>query len=135
MEIDYLSTRSAAFYYYAPVAKFAEIYDLWENICRKYGYWNEKYIPAWLSWADRNSINPYPMIVAIPSLDPEELKKFKAFWTEHCSKLIEKGCAMYAIGRTIPREALTNLGNGYKLLKTIKRAMDPNNIMNPGILF
>jgi FAD/FMN-containing dehydrogenase len=134
MGLEELATRSGAFYFYNPLSKFPEIYDLWESTCRKYGYWNETYIPAWLSWADRNVMNPYPMIVAIPTEKPE-IENFRKFWHEYNLELTKRGCSHYALGPSYPREAFENLGMGYQLLKKVKETLDPNNIMNPGVIF
>ena len=135
MAITPMMSRSSAYYFYNPLPKFPEVYTLWENICKKYGYWNEKYIPAWLSWADRNCMNPYPMIVEIP-ITEDELKKYAEYWQELSSELIKRGCPPYSFGHSIPRSAIEGLGdNTFQFLKKIKKAVDPNNILNRGVLY
>ena len=79
-------------------------------------------------------MNPYPMIVAIPT-EKEEIEKYRKFWHEYNLELTKRGCSHYALGPSYPREAFENLGLGYKLLKQIKDTLDPNNIMNPGVIY
>ncbi len=80
-------------------------------------------------------MNPYPMIVEIP-ITEDELKKYAEYWQELSSELIKRGCPPYSFGHSIPRSALEGLGDStFQFLKKIKKAVDPNNILNRGVLY
>lgn len=122
--------RNAVPYFYCPVLKFPEIYDLWEAVTKKHGFWDERHLVGWFSWADRNAMDPYPIV----KIFPEDLDRLMPWWDELNLELTKRGCAQYAIGRTLPSAVLTSLGPAYELMKKVKRCLDPNNIMNPGVL-
>jgi len=74
--------------------------------------------------------------------DPEEAKRVKAIkeeWQKVSSEITgtkraELGFAAYRPSPSIARELMPKLGEYYKLLKVLKRTLDPNRIMNPGKL-
>lgn len=114
--------------FYNPTLKFPEIYELTEKISKKYSFGF-----AWMSWAEKNVMAPYPVI----SFDPtksEEVDRMKKWWKEYNLELVKRGCAQYLAGAHT-REALEELGPNYELIKRMKKLLDPNNILNPGVLF
>lgn len=127
--------RTATTFWYNPVRAFPEVYGFWEECTKKYGFWGEKYCPAWLSWADRNSMNPYPLTGFYNPVDKEELKRFEAYWRDLHLGLTKLGCVQYVYGPNLPKEVLEELGPAYELMKKVKKLIDPKNIMNPGVLF
>jgi FAD/FMN-containing dehydrogenase len=124
----------AVSFFYIPTLKFPEIYELFESTCKKYELWNEESFPCWLSRADRNNMNPYPAVKHIPN-DPEQNKRVKGWWHDFHRELARRGAINVVTGPTHPREFLEGMGNAYELVKEIKRFLDPNNILNPGVLF
>lgn len=127
--------RGQTTYFYAPILKFPEIYDLWEGACKKYGFWNEKYLPMWFSFAGRNIINPYPMLGHCDPRDEKELKQVWEWWKYFNIKIAKLGCTQYLMGDGLPKEIYKKIGPLYDLMKKIKITLDPNNIMNPSELF
>jgi len=121
-------------FFYIPTLKFPETYDLFESTCKKYKLWNEENSPCWLSWADRNNMNPYPLVRHIPT-DPGQDKRFKGWWYDFHRELARRGAVNVVTGPSHPREFLEGMGSAYELVKEIKRCIDPNNILNPGVLF
>ena len=119
--------RNVVPYWYNPIKAFPEIYDYWERLVKKYEFWDERHYVGWFSWADRNSMNPYPIV----KVYPDELKKVADFWDELNVGLTKRGACQYAIGGTLPLQVVTDLGPAYELMKKIKNLLDPNHIMNP----
>lgn len=107
---------------------------------------------AFRNLCERENIEKYKMIgvidafacgehaVASPLLhydmrDPESRRKGREMARKVTILLSEIGFAPHYLGRLKgPPEVLWKLGPSYELLRTLKRAMDPNNIMNPGQL-
>jgi len=127
--------RTATTFWYNPVRAFPEVYDFWEACTKKHGFWGKKYCPAWLSWADRNSMNPYPLTGFYDPVDQEELGRYEVYWRDLHLGLTKLGCVQYVYGPNLPREILEELGPAYELMKRVKKLIDPQNIMNPGVLF
>lgn len=123
--------RIQATYFYHPIKKFPEIYDIFENITRKYGFWDAEHTPAWFSFHGRNTINPYPMLAVSNPLDEGEKRRIKLWWDELNTALVDVGCTQYLLGDSLPQHNAESLGPLYDLMLKIKRALDPNNIMNP----
>ena len=118
-------------FYYSPVRKFPEIYDVFEQSCRKHDIWNEKYIPSWFSFHCRNAMNPYPTLGITNPMDKAEVGKIKAWWDDFNGQLAVLGCPQYLMGDAFPIAAFERLGPAYDLMKKIKGLLDPNDIMNP----
>lgn len=114
----------------SPTLKFPEIYELTEQVSKKYGF--DMFF--WYSWAEKNAMAPYPGI-SFDSSKAEVVERMKNWWNEYHLELVKKGCAQYLIGANYPRETWEQLGPAYELMKKVKRSLDPNNILNPGVLF
>lgn len=75
----------------------------------------------------------YPTLMYLEQY-PEQYARVMACGREMKQALLELGGAPIELGR-LWGDHLPMLGAHYELLRTIKRAVDPNNILNPGILF
>lgn len=75
----------------------------------------------------------YPTLMYLEQY-PEQYARVMACGQEMKRALLELGGAPIELGR-LWGDTLSGLGSHYELLKRIKRAVDPRNIMNPGILF
>jgi glycolate oxidase len=115
-------------YFYCPILKFPEIYDTWEQSCRDYGFWNAEHVPAWFSFHDRNTIDPYPLLGITY---PEERDRLWKFSQDFNTRITRLGCTQYLMGDTLPPIVYEKLGPLYDLMKRMKQFMDPKNIMNP----
>jgi len=123
--------REQTFYFFGPVRKFADIYDLFEEVTTKYGFWNYEHRPMWFSFHGRNTINPFPMIMMNNPSDQEELDRIRRWWDEFNTRVVEMGCTQYNLGDAFPKENYEALGPLWDLTRKIKRFLDPNDIMNP----
>ena len=72
--------------------------------------------------------------VFLDSTNKKEIKKFADFWKDFHLELAKIGCVSYHAGIGHPREMLEWTGPTYELTKNIKQLLDPNGIMNPGVL-
>jgi len=123
--------RIEATYFWCPVRKFAEVYDIWEDVTRKYDFWDGDHCPAWFSFHGRNTCNPYPMLAKGNPTDEEELERMKIWWNELNTKLCAAGCVQYNLGDSFPDQNYEVLGEQWNLTRKIKKFLDPNMIMNP----
>lgn len=125
----------AMFYYYNPVLKFPETWDLFERVCEKYKFTDKNRGPCLFAWAiPPQALAPFPTFGYYPS-QPEEVERMKMAWDEINNGLMDMGCVPYSLGSFMPKEKMKQaLGSGYDLLQKIKKTLDPQNIMNPGQL-
>jgi len=128
-------SRVTGHFIYCPLMKFPEVYDVYEDTCKKYGIWNEKFLPLWLSFAGRNVMNPYPLIGSSDPYNKEEIKNMYECHKEFIRRITRLGCTQYLLGDAHPEEAYENLGPLYDLMKRVKKLLDPNNIMNPSKIY
>jgi len=66
--------------------------------------------------------------------DPESRQKTREFIEKYFELGMDLGLVPHYIGLSRQNVIMPKLGNTYELLKTIKKALDPNNIMVPGLL-
>jgi FAD/FMN-containing dehydrogenase len=123
--------RTQGTYFYNPILKFPEVYDTWEQSCRDWGVWNGDYIPAWFSFHDRNTMDPYPLLGLSYPEDKEKMERVWQFLQDFNTRITKLGCTQYLMGDTFPLIVAENLGPLYDFMLRMKRFMDPKNIMNP----
>lgn len=124
---------SATEFFFLPITKFPEIYDLWESTLKEHGFWNENHVPYWGAWLGWGNMQPGPMFF-INGLDPDQRDRAKRWYGAFYPEIIRRGCCMYAKGPLVPGTIYEVQGPAYELTMRIKSLLDPNNIMNPGIL-
>ena len=122
-------------FFYCPIMKFPEVYDIYEDTYKTYGIWNENFMPLWVSFAGRNVMNPYPLIGHANPYNEKELENLYQAHKEFIEKITKLGCTQYLLGDAHPPEAYENLGPLYDLMKRVKTMLDPNNIMNPSTIY
>ncbi len=118
-------------YFYNPIMKFPEVYDTWEQSCRDWGFWNAEHVPAWFSFHDRNTMDPYPLLGISNPEDKKQMERIWQFIMDFNTRITKLGCTQYLVGDALPPIVFENLGPLYDLMKRVKRFMDPRNIMNP----
>jgi alkyldihydroxyacetonephosphate synthase len=86
-------------------------------------------------YAEGGSIYMIFALTEIDDIRSEEI--YKKCWDEGMKAAIDLGGTMshhHSIGLLKSRYLRTELGSSYEVLKKLKKALDPNNIMNPGKL-
>jgi len=82
---------------------------------------------------DAAMLNPYPTFCYRPEV-PDEVLRMRKAYTEMQEGLAKMGVLPYTFGAFLPKNFMANLGPSYNLMKSIKRLVDPNNILNPNQL-
>lgn len=121
------------FYHCCPTLRFNEYWDIFEEITRKYGFLDERRGPYLYGWFFPPAvINPFPTF-AYKTEDQAEVERARQAHREISKELlVGHGFVPYQIGSWQPREYLQAMGSTYKLLKKIKKVLDPKDILNPG---
>jgi FAD/FMN-containing dehydrogenase len=120
------------FYSYVPVLKFPDFWDMYENLARKYGLLTTERGPQLFCFGIPPCVlGPYP-VLPFAANDPEEVANGREFYRELQNNFLKQGGNPYCIGAVWSREALTNQGAAYELVKKLKEMLDPNHILNPG---
>jgi alkyldihydroxyacetonephosphate synthase len=79
----------------------------------------------------------YFTIGAVTSSDDEAKQRLETWWGEAMTNCLREGGSIshhHGIGRTKASWLPEELGGWFTVLKSVKQALDPNNILNPGAL-
>ena len=121
----------AYFYHCTPTLKFPEYWDYFEEVVDKYGFHDERRGPVMLIFPlNAAMLNPYPTFGYRPEV-PDEVLRMRQAYTEIQKGMAKMGVLPYTLGAFLPKDFINNLGPSYELTKSIKRLIDPNNILNP----
>jgi alkyldihydroxyacetonephosphate synthase len=98
--------------------------------------WETTYMGHFSHWYDYGTILYPTFIVHKPPKDVEQLLRLNhRLWNVGVEIAIRNGGTVnehHGIGLRLGRFMKENYGEGFVVLQRIKRALDPNNIMNPG---
>ena len=70
----------------------------------------------------------------IDEKDPEEWERGQKYMAELFTECIKAGAVPYRLGTMVPPHLMNTAPEFFNLLKLIKKALDPNEIMHPGVL-
>ena len=70
-----------------------------------------------------------------PELDDEAWKYGLALRSRYTDELCKRYMSPGGILQAIAPEVMTKLGPGFELIKLLKRSLDPNYILNPGVMY
>ena len=122
------------FYHCTPTLRFPDYWDYFEEVVDKYGFHDERRGPNMFIFPlDAAMLNPYPTFGYRPEV-PDEVLRMRKAYTEIQEGLARMGVLLYTFGAYLPKGFMSNLGPSYELMKSIKRLLDPNNILNPSQL-
>ncbi len=110
--------------------KFMALQEKYEEEIKKYNI-----LTVWYTFISGSCIDILPQF-QIPVDNPESLEFGRKIWKEFIDKEVrEEGCIHYWLGKVIgDRVAECYQPSYYEFVKRIKSALDPNRILNPGLL-
>jgi len=122
------------------VSTFDKTRRIWEAqkaaVEGKYDSWDVTYIAHFSHWFHWGAAMYSRFIVKNPPEDAEEaLRLHNRIWNTAVSASLENGGMInehHGVGLKLARYMRRQYGEGWELLLTIKQAMDPRGIMNPG---
>lgn len=118
-------------WYHHPL-EFMESYNFGQSLRNKYGFTISM---PWYEWGILNNSQLSMLWIFSDIREPDHIETGKKLMVELAEGVVKRGWAPHSLGRLWPREALELMGPHYDLLKRIKKLFDPNNILNPGILY
>lgn len=124
--------REFTLFVYSTIPTFPQVYDVYEETCRKHDLWSARYIPTWFTYFEQNVGYHFPLLAETFPENPHEMEKLRKWWEEIHVRYTKMGCVQYLIGDVHPRMVAEQLGSAYEFVKRIKKEIDPHNIMNPG---
>jgi FAD/FMN-containing dehydrogenase len=131
LALPYEGMNWAYFYHCTPTLKFPDYWDYFEEVVDKHGFHDKRRGPVMLIFPlDAAMLNPYPTFGYRPEV-PEEVLRMRKAYTEIQEGLAKMGVLPYTMGAFLSKDFMSNLGSAYELMKSIKRFLDPNNILNP----
>lgn len=121
------------FYFYAPILKFTTWWNFFEQKVNEYGFLDKDRGPWLYAWAiPPEAMAPFPTF-GYRAGDPDEVKRMKLAFEEIMKGLFKMGCTPYCLGAFLPmKEQRETLGSSYQLYQSIKQALDPKGLFNPG---
>ena len=116
-----------------PASRFAEVYNKIKEITGNYGLWGLPYPTAFSGFPMSHQVICAPVGVAFDDSNPDLLDRFQKCQSEFREWFGKKGgLFQYRLPPEVPDYAWTNQPGAYKLLKSIKASLDPDNILSPG---
>ena len=98
--------------------------------------WEVTYMGHFSHWYDYGTILYPTFIVHKPPADADDLLRLNhRIWNAGLKAALENGGTVnehHGVGLRLGRFMKENYGTGFVTLQRIKKALDPNNIMNPG---
>lgn len=118
--------------FYYPLTKFAEMYQIDEQIKKQVGLWCPEHFPQHDSFVTNEQSIKEQWFCSWNPYNPEHLQKVGA-WVGMASQIVaQKGACWH--GPCLPnqpRYSFEKLGPAYDFLKDMKDYFDPNDILNP----
>lgn len=121
-----------------PLGKVAEFWNYMRGFIQSLGAEWAKYVNysgmVLISSANACEVVPTFYIPFEYNLDPDAKDKIRALWHKFYNEAIDIGGCIFMMGKGLAPIAFRKLSSSYiELLKSIKRILDPNNILNPDI--
>ncbi len=122
--------------YIYPTSKFPEVYGKIEEVLKKYGIWDgfPPIKPIYDGYPMKRQVVSSQTWIRIKEHDPYWFKQLHDCQDEIREWYIQKG-GMYQqrLPPLIPKSCWDVQMGAFNLAKSIKQALDPNNILSPGI--
>jgi len=121
---------------YYPLARFPEVYELTETLCRKYGLVGEDSWTVLDAFVFNDQVICSQLWLFLDPYDKDRRKRTAKFHYEFSDILGSRGVTwqnMYP--PVVPDWAWKNQESAYQLIVKIKKLIDPNNVLMPGNIF
>ncbi len=119
--------------FYNPPLTYMEAYEMVQELAKKNGFSEEDL--SWYVWGIRNNSHLPMGWIYSDRTDPEHIVRGKKLMRDIADAVVKKGWTPHCLGKIWPKESMSLMGTHYELIKNIKKLVDPNNIMNPDILY
>jgi len=119
-----------------PIAQAKVLHEKYMALQEKYEEDIKKYqiLPVWYTFISGSAIDILPQF-QIPVDNPESAEFGRKIWKEFIEEEVKEGCVHYWLGKVIGDRVVEHYQPSYyEFVKKIKKSLDPNGIMNPGLL-
>jgi glycolate dehydrogenase FAD-linked subunit len=116
-----------------PTSRLPEIYQQTREVCQKYGIWNSIPPPVFDGYPMKRQVMSSQTWVFTDSGDPGKVEQYHRCQAEFQDWFGKKGGTyQMKLPPLVPGRCWTNQPGDFGLLKSIKKLLDPNNILSPG---
>jgi glycolate oxidase len=116
-----------------PVSRLPEVYAKLTALCQQYGFWGPPHPTGFSGFPMSHQVVTATVGIALDDSDPDLVEQFHKCQGEFREWYGKKGGVFqYRLPPAVPDFVWTNQLGAFKLLKSIKAVLDPNNILSPG---
>lgn len=119
-----------------PIAQATKLHAKYTELLKKYEKELKKYniLGVWYTFISGSCIDILPQF-QIPIDNPESQEFGRKIWKELINEEVKEGATHYWLGKVIGDRVVENYQpEYYAFVKKIKNTLDPNGILNPGLL-
>ncbi|MDD1777197.1 MAG: FAD-binding oxidoreductase [Candidatus Helarchaeota archaeon] len=119
-----------------PIAQATKLHAKYSELLKKYEKEIKKYniLGVWYTFISGSCIDILPQF-QIPIDNPESQEFGRKIWKELINEEVKEGVTHYWLGKVIGDRVVENYQpEYYAFVKKIKNTLDPNGILNPGLL-
>jgi glycolate oxidase len=116
-----------------PTSRLPEVYNQTREICKKYAIWDLPFAPVLDGYPMKRQVMSSQTWVFINSSDAHMVEQFHKCRAEFRDWFGKKGGTFQMkLPPLVPEQCWTNQLGAFKLLKNIKKLLDPDDILSPG---
>jgi glycolate oxidase len=116
-----------------PTSRLPEVYNQTREICQKHGLWELPFPPIFDGYPMKRQVISSQTWVFINAGDPCKVEQFHKCKGEFMDWFGKKGGTyQMKLPPLVPEQSWTNQLSDFNLLRSIKKLLDPNDILSPG---